>query len=383
MSIMLPRPHVDSLYNVLRVLSCKTMFAIALSFLAVLGHLSQAVAAQKTSEAQKKGTGEQAHRRDHSTNAEKRSSLQSKNQVRIVKKMILVHGRRKFVYQRVAFHPTPLVPTAGDLAGLQFTPDPLMLSSNVAFVLDASNDEVLFEKNSNIALPIASLTKLMSGLVVVESSQNMAEMLVVTDEDIDRTRNSRSRLSVGAQLTRADMLRIALMSSENRAASALGRSYPGGLPAFVAAMNDKAQSLDMHDTHYADPTGLSSGNVASARDLAKLVVAASRHPVLAEYSTHGRYAVDTGQRVLQYVNSNRLIGKADWDIGLQKTGYISEAGRCLVMQVAIRGHAIVMVFLDSKRRHARFEDADRLRLWVLEKIAPASSQLSSAEQTPP
>lgn len=249
----------------------------------------------------------------------------------------------------------------------------LFLSSNVAYALDESNSQVLFEKNSHVAMPIASLTKLMTALVVVEAGQDMKQVLEVTDDDIDRLKGTSSRMPIGARLSRADMLHIALMSSENRAASALGRNYPGGLPAFVAEMNMKAKILGMSDTRYVEPTGLSHENVASARDLAKLVVAAHRHPVLAQYSTNSQYEVDTGKRILHYVNSNRLIGNDDWEIELQKTGYISEAGRCLVMHVKIDERPVVMVFLDSKGAHTRFADAGRLRKWVMNKInAPAA-----------
>jgi D-alanyl-D-alanine endopeptidase (penicillin-binding protein 7) len=290
-------------------------------------------------------------------------------------------GKRRAVHQRVAYRPAPPVLSAGDLAGLNLTRDPLMLHSNVALVLDQSNAQVLFEKNSDVALPIASLTKLMTALVVVEAQQNMAEVLEVTEDDIDRIKHTSSRLPIGAKLSRADMLHIALMSSENRAASALGRHFPGGLPAFVAAMNAKAKALGMTDTHYVEPTGLSSQNVASARDLAKLVIAAHEQPLLAQYSTQDRYAVNGGRHMLQYVNSNRLIGNADWEIGLQKTGYISEAGRCLVMQVTIEGRAMVMVFLDADGSYARFADASRLRKWVLSQVSSeAGSDIMSAEK---
>jgi D-alanyl-D-alanine endopeptidase (penicillin-binding protein 7) len=165
------------------------------------------------------------------------------------------------------------------------------------------------------------------------------------------------------------MLHIALMSSENRAASALGRNYPGGLPAFVAAMNAKAKALGMSDAHYVEPTGLSSHNVASARDLAKLVMAAHEHPLLRQYSTDPKYAVDAGGHVLQYANSNHLVANPNWEIGLQKTGYITEAGRCLVMQAKIEGRSVVMVFLDSKGKESRLGDAGRIRKW-LEAIKP-------------
>jgi D-alanyl-D-alanine endopeptidase (penicillin-binding protein 7) len=255
--------------------------------------------------------------------------------------------------------------TAGDMAGLNLTHDPLSLKSNAAVVIDQRTSQVLFEKNAAVPLPIASLTKLMTAMIVVESRQNMDEVLEVTTDDIDREKNSTSRLRVGSHMSRANMLHIALMSSENRAASALGRNYPGGLPAFVAAMNAKAKALGMMDTRYVDSTGLSSHNVASARDLARLVVAAYQYPVIRDYSTDENYAVDTGNgHQLQYMNSNRLVKNPGWDIGLQKTGYISEAGRCLLMQSRIDGRPVVMVFLDSKGKDSRLADAGRVRKWL-------------------
>ncbi|SMP78146.1 D-alanyl-D-alanine endopeptidase [Noviherbaspirillum suwonense] len=294
---------------------------------------------------------------------------------RLVPKVVRGRRGRQLVYQRVAPMPAlPVVPpvmTAGDLAGLNLTRDPLDLKSNAALVLDQSTAEVLFEKNSQVALPIASITKLMTSLVVVEANQNMDELISVTNEDIDREKFSHSRLRVGSQLTRTNMLHIALMSSENRAASALGRSYPGGLPAFVAAMNAKARALGMVNTHYVDSTGLSSNNVSTARDLAKLVVAAHQHPLIRQYSTDSKYAVEPGGPMLQYRNSNHLVDNPDWQIGLQKTGYISEAGRCLVMQTQIEGRPIVMVFLDSKGKTSRLADAGRIRKW-LENVRPTA-----------
>lgn len=283
------------------------------------------------------------------------------------KKIAYVHGKRRIVDQRAAASAAAPVMTAGDMAGLNLTHDPLALRSNVVLVIDQASSQVLFEKNSAVALPIASLTKLMTSLVVVEARQNMQEILTVTDDDIDREKHSGSRLHVGAQLSRDDMLHIALMSSENRAASALGRNYPGGLPAFVAAMNAKARSLGMVDTHYVDSTGLSSYNVASARDLAKLVVAAYNYPIIRQYSTDAKYMVEPSGRVLQYASSNRLIANKagkDWDIGLQKTGYINEAGHCLVMLTRIEGRSVVMVFLDSKGKLSHVGDAERMRKWL-------------------
>ncbi|HEX7634115.1 MAG TPA: D-alanyl-D-alanine endopeptidase [Noviherbaspirillum sp.] len=312
-----------------------------------------------------------AHARKHShkKNVKHKAVQHGDAREKLVKKTVMVRGKkRKVAYQRVAYTPTatvvPPVMTAGDLAGLNATHDPLALKSNAALVIDQTSSQVLFEKNAGIALPIASLTKLMTALIVVEAHQNMDEVLEVTSDDIDRERNSSSRLRVGARLTRANMLHIALMSSENRAASALGRNYPGGLPAFVAAMNAKAKALGMNDAHYVDSTGLSSHNVASARDLAKLVVAAYQHAIIREYSTDSKYTVDTGGHRVQYITSNRLVMNSSWDIGLQKTGYIVEAGRCLVMQAKIEGRPVVMVFLDSKGKDSRLADAGRIRKWL-------------------
>lgn len=285
-------------------------------------------------------------------------------------------GKRKTT-QRVAMASAmagvPAVLTVGDLAGLNLTRDPLDLHSNVALVVDQNTSEVLFEKNANVALPIASITKLMTSLVVVEAQQNLDEILTVSEDDVDREKFSHSRLRVGSQLSRANMLHIALMSSENRAASALGRHYPGGIRAFVAAMNAKARELGMNSSHFADSTGLNSANVSSARDLAKLVNAAYHHPLIRRYSTDSSYVVDPGGRALQYRNSNGLVEKSDWEIGLQKTGYISEAGRCLVMQVHVTGRPVVMIFLDSKGKHSRLADASRIRKWLENRAASAMS----------
>ncbi len=246
----------------------------------------------------------------------------------------------------------------------------LDLLSSAVLVWDPATARILFEKNSSTVQPIASISKLMTALVVVEAHLDMHEVLEVTADDIDRIKHTSSRLRIGSRLTRADMLHIALMSSENRAASALGRNYPGGLAVFVRAMNAKAKELGMNDTHYVEPTGLSSENVSSARDLAKLVMAAQKHPVIREYSTNREYEVEPGGPSLQYRNSNRLIANPGWEIVLQKTGYISEAGRCLVMQTMIQGRAIVMVFLDAKGKYGRAADAGRVRKWLESFRAP-------------
>lgn len=291
-------------------------------------------------------------------------------------KVVTSSHKRKIAHKHVLTAPLvaviPAKKTFGDMAGLNQTYDPLDLQSNVAFIMDQATSEVLFEKNSRVPLPMASITKLMTALVVLDSAQNMNEILEVTSEDVDYEKNSHSRLRVGAQLSRTDMLHIALMSSENRAASALGRSYPGGLKNFVKRMNEKARTIGMTNTTYVDSNGLSSRNVASARDLAKLVSAAYNYPAVRQYSTDTSYIVEPGGRALQYSTTNRLVKNPEWDIGLQKTGYISEAGRCLVMQAKIEGRPVVMVFLDSKGKLSRLGDAARVRKW-LETSPPSLS----------
>ncbi|MGB7481860.1 MAG: D-alanyl-D-alanine endopeptidase [Burkholderiaceae bacterium] len=358
------------------------MFKSALVALFSVVFLLHAPVQAKSSDAEAGKGAKKTVKKTASRPAPKRKTASSAkssldNREKLVRKVVTVDGKRKVVYQRAAARPVvPAVPpvlSAGDIAGLNLTQDPLDLKSNVALVIDPADSKVLFEKNSTVALPIASLTKLMTSLVVVEARQDMDELLEITDADIDREKNTYSRLRVGTRMTRADLLHIALMSSENRAASALGRNYPGGLAAFVAAMNAKARALGMHDTHYVEPTGLSSHNVASARDLAKLVVAAHEYPVIRQYSTDTKYMVEIAGHPMQYANSNRLVSNPDWEIDLQKTGYISEAGRCLVMLAKIDGRAIVMVFLDSKGKLSRLADAGRIRKWLSELRAPHMS----------
>lgn len=254
--------------------------------------------------------------------------------------------------------------SVGARLGLHKADDPLDLNSSVALVVDQQTNEVLLSKNDSAVLPVASLTKLMTGLVVADAHLDMNEMITITQDDVDTLKGSRSRLMVGATLTRGELMHLALMSSENRAAHALGRTYPGGLNEFVGLMNRKANELGMRDTRYVEPTGLSSDNRSSARDLALLVSAAYQRPILRDLSTSPGYEVDVGRRTLQYNNSNRLVKSPDWDIGLQKTGYISEAGRCLVMQAKVAGRQLIMVFLDATGKLGRIQDAERVRRWV-------------------
>ena len=259
--------------------------------------------------------------------------------------------------------PAPRLSMA-QMAGLHHSGDPLDLKSSVALVLDQDTREVLFSKNDHAVLPIASLTKLMTGMLVSEARLPLDEMITITQEDVDYEKGSSSRLAVGTTLTRGELMHLALMSSENRAAHALGRTYPGGMQRFVGQMNSRAAALGMRDTRYVEPTGLSSSNRSSAIDLATLVATASQDPLLRQLTTSQGYEVAVGSRVLQYNNTNRLVHKPDWQIGLQKTGYISEAGQCLVMQARVAGRKVIMVFLDSTGRYSRLADAERVRRWV-------------------
>ena len=258
----------------------------------------------------------------------------------------------------------PPRPSFGQLAGLHSTADDLDLKSSVAYVIDQDTNEVLVSKNDQAVLPIASITKLMTGVVISEAKLSMDESITISQDDVDTEKGSSSRLKVGTTLTRGELLHLSLMASENRAAHALGRTYPGGLQAFVDLMNAKAAALGMRDTRYIEPTGLSSKNQSSAKDLATLVSLAYQDPILRELSTSPSHQVEVGKHTLNYKTTNRLIKNPNWDIGLQKTGYISEAGQCLVMQAKIAGRKLILVFLDSAGKLSRIADAERVRKWV-------------------
>ena len=238
------------------------------------------------------------------------------------------------------------------------------IRSNSVLVLDESTSKTLLARQADVASPIASITKLMTALVVIDAKQSPDELLAITDEDEDLGRGSHSRLAVGTRLSRDDLLHVALMSSENRAANALGRNYPGGLGACVAAMNAKARALGMHDTHFVDPTGLSSDNVASPGDLAKLVIAASHVPAIRGYSTDESHELRVRRRMLEFHNTDLLVQNPAWHIVVQKTGYITEAGRCLVLKAIIHGRSVVIVLLDSFGKYTRVADAERIRKWL-------------------
>lgn len=240
----------------------------------------------------------------------------------------------------------------------------LGLHSSSVLVMDQVSGSILYEKNSQAVLPIASITKLMTAMVSLDAQPNLYEVMTISEEDVDMLKGTRSRLKVGTQLTREEMLRLALMSSENRAASALGRYYPGGRPAFIAAMNRKAQSLGLMDTRFEDSTGLTSANVSSARDLVKMVAAAHQYPLIREFSTSTGYDVMVDGRVQSFHNTNSLVSNSAWDIGLSKTGFINEAGKCLVMQAWFNQKPMIIVLLDSWGKMTRIGDANRIKKWV-------------------
>lgn len=313
--------------------------------------------------AKKDAAGTKSTTKRKSTVSKKKSTARSKGKASS-KKRVSRKTTKRSVRRVVAV--APAVPTMGQAMGLHHTRDELNLGSSVAMVVDQRTREVLFSKNPDAVLPIASITKLMTALVVMEARLPLTEILTITSQDIDTEKNSHSRLRIGAELSREDLLLLALMSSENRAASALGRNYPGGITAFVGAMNRKARELGMRDSRFVDSTGLSSSNVSSANDLVRMVNAAYRDPLIRRFSTQSEHTVALGRQNMQFVSSNRLVRYRgdDWQIGLQKTGYISEAGRCLVMQARIQDRPVIMVFLDSAGKLTRFADAQRVRTWL-------------------
>jgi len=250
------------------------------------------------------------------------------------------------------------------------------IRSNSILVIDGRDSSVLLSKNADVPAPIASITKLMTALVVLDAKLPLDEPIKVTKDDRATEKGDASRLPIGTTLTRGDLMHLALMSSENRAAHALGRSYPGGIEAFIPAMNAKARALGMKHAHFADPTGLSDNNVASPEDLIKLVNAAARDPVIRAYSTDREHEIVAGRSKLGYRNTNSLVNKADWDILVQKTGYTNAAGRCLVMKAMIQDRPVTMVLLNSFGKLTRVADASRVRKWM--EAAESNSTLASS-----
>ena len=263
--------------------------------------------------------------------------------------------------------------SVGSRLGLRSELSRIALNSSAVLVVDQQTGEVLLDKNSDVALPIASITKVMTAVVTLEADLPMNEVITITQSDAQLEKNPSSRLNVGAELTRAELLHLALMSSENRAAQALGRSYPGGLSAFVSAMNEKARELGMTGSSFADPTGLSSNNMSTARDLAKLVHEAYQFPLIRRYSTARELLVRVGRRQQQFINTNALARGDDWELGLSKTGFIRDAGRCLVMQAVIDRQPVIMIMLDAQASQQRLRDAERIRQWLTSGQSTARS----------
>lgn len=252
-------------------------------------------------------------------------------------------------------------PSFATALGLRGQHDDLSLKSSVAMVVNQDTKEVYFEKNSSVSLPIASITKLMTAMVVLDSKLPLNDTIVINADDVHIYRSS--RLAGGTVLTREEALLLALMSSENRAAYTLGRNYPGGIPAFVDAMNRKAREIGMTHSHFADPTGLMSENVASAEDLTRMLGAAYQYKMIREFSTWPDLTMVIAKRPQKFLNTNRLVRAGDMNIGLQKTGFINAAGKCLVMQARVNNTPLLLVFLDSVGTQSRFADAVRVKDW--------------------
>ena len=240
----------------------------------------------------------------------------------------------------------------------------LNLESKAALVINSATGEVLYGKNTDVPVPIASITKLMTVMVVLDAKLPLDEAITITEEDIDRLKNTSSRIRVGSVLSRAELMLLALMSSENRAANALARTYTGGEGAAIAAMNRKANALGMTQTRFADGTGLSSLNVASPKDLVAMVKTANTYPLIRRFSTTGGHAVAIKDSIQQFNNTNALVKSPDWEIGVSKTGYINEAGKCLVMQAKIKSTPVVIVLMDSWGKYTRIGDAQRVKKWL-------------------
>ena len=257
-------------------------------------------------------------------------------------------------------------------------PGRLAVHSGAALVVEQGGEVAYYQKNANAVMPIASITKLMTAMVVLDGMPDLKAPVTISEEDVDYLKGSTSRLRVGATMTRETALLLALMSSENRASHALARHYPGGIPAFLAAMNVKAQALGMRDTRFEDPTGLNSHNVSTANDLAKMVAAAHRYPLIRELSTTPEAIVEINGRDMGFRNTNPLVKHVAWDVGLSKTGYISEAGKCLVMQARVADKPVVIVLLDSAGKMTRVGDANRIKRWMEYNYASDKSGTKTA-----
>jgi serine-type D-Ala-D-Ala endopeptidase (penicillin-binding protein 7) len=310
-------------------------------------------------------TSFQASAAMNDSQATKSTKASAKTPVKVeIKKTAKSSKKPKAVRTTVTRTSEPVVaarPSFATALGLRGQHDDLSLKSSVAMVVNQDTKEVYFEKNSSVSLPIASITKLMTAMVVLDSKLPLDETVVINVDDVHIYRSS--RLAGGTVLTREEALLLALMSSENRAAYTLGRNYPGGIPAFVDAMNRKAREIGMTHSHFADPTGLMSENVASAEDLTRMLSAAYQYKMIREFSTWPDLTMVIAKRPQKFLNTNRLVRAGDMNIGLQKTGFINAAGKCLVMQARVNNTPLLLVFLDSVGTQSRFADAVRVKDW--------------------
>ncbi len=329
----------------------------------------------------------------------KKAALKSSKKGIKAGKRIKLSKRARMQRHYVQAPPPPLRAMRG-VSAETLQGDELDLRASAALVFDQKSGTALYAKNIDVPTSIASITKLMTAMVTLDAGLALDEEIVVNNEDVDRLKGTGSRLAMGARLTRAELLHLALIASENRAAAALSRAYPGGRPAFIAAMNRKAREIGMHDSHFIDGTGLNSGNRATAADLVKMVDAAYRYPLIREISSTGSYDVslpgtrivrvrENGkmrrvsravQRHIAFNNTNSLTRSQDWDIGVSKTGYINEAGHCLVMQTRIANQPVIIVLLDSIGKWGRIGDAQRIRKW-LEHDSQVASHLYARTAT--
>lgn len=341
------------------VIAILSLFAFASAIPGVASAASHK-AESKKEQASKRVKSEKPARATKATKASAgRETTAGKQQARGRKEVSLVRAEakgRKLNYREVQTPHRAAADVDGD-------GNPL-LHSAAFMIADQATGNVILEKNSDAVLPIASITKLMTAMVVLDARLSLTDTITVTSDDVDTLRNSSSHVPVGTELAREDMLRLALMSSENRASSALARNYPGGYQAFVVAMNRKAVSLGLRDTRFSDATGLNSANVSSARDLVKMVSAASRYPLIREFSTTANYVVHLNGRPRQFNNTNALVSSPDWQIGVSKTGFINESGKCLVMQAWLLNKPMIIVLLDSFGRFTRVADAQRVKRWL-------------------
>lgn len=271
-----------------------------------------------------------------------------------------IRADRKYQLQKANYEPSVFQQDSDNNIAI------LQLASSKALIVNQETGETLYAKSTNEPTPIASLTKLMTAMVTLDAQLPMEEVITINEQDVDLLKGTGSRLRLGTELTRHELLQLALLASENRAASALGRTYPGGMPAFVAAMQAKAAMLGMTHTQFADSTGLNSANISTAEDLAKMVRAAYQYQEIRDMSTTASHqvAVNGMRKPINYVNTNVLVRNSDWVIGLSKTGFINEAGRCLVMQAEIAGQPLIIVLLDSWGKYSRIGDANRIRKWI-------------------